>query len=62
MFFIPAIVAMSSVGVGLWVIDIFIIKDYKVKLILNIMIIIVAAVWILQSYGILVGHINTIPK
>ena len=59
---IPVVVVMTVVGGSMWLMNIFIIKDDKVKLILNFMIIIVTSIWILQSFGILVGHINVMHK
>jgi hypothetical protein len=39
-------------------VNIFLIKDNKVRLILNLMAAIDTFFWFLQSFGILVGHIN----
>lgn len=59
---ISKIVVLSVIGVAMLLMNIFMIKDDKVKLILNLMVAIVTFLWFLQSFGILVGHINVMHK
>ncbi len=51
------IVALIIVGVTLWVINSYIPMDGKIKSILNVVVIIFVAVWLLQSFGVL-GDMN----
>jgi hypothetical protein len=57
---ISIVVALIVVGVILWVINTYIPMDGKIKSILNIVVIIVVAIWLLQSFGVLgsVGDIR----
>ncbi len=51
------VVALLFVGVTLWVINSYIPMDGKIKSILNVVVIIFVAVWLLQSFGVL-GDMN----
>jgi hypothetical protein len=56
---ISVVVALVIVGVVLWLINTYIPMDGKIKSILNVVVIIVVAIWLLQAFGIL-GSINGI--
>jgi hypothetical protein len=56
---ISIVVGLVVVGVILWLINNYIPMDGKIKSILNVVVIIVVAIWLLQSFGIL-GNINGI--
>ncbi len=56
---ISLVVVLVVVGVILWLINNYIPMDGKIKSILNVVVIIVVAIWLLQSFGIL-GSVNTI--
>ena len=51
---ISKIVVLSVIGVAMLLMNIFMIKDDKVKLILNLMVAIVTFLWFLQSFGIFI--------
>jgi len=57
---ISKFLVIAVIGGIMLLVNIFIIKDDKVKLILNLMAAIDTFFWFLQSFGILVGHINAI--
>ena len=50
---ISVVVALVVVGVILWLINTYIPMDAKIKQILNVVVLIVVAIWLLQSFGIL---------
>jgi len=56
---ISVVVALIVVGVILWLINSYIPMDGKIKSILNVVVIIVVAIWLLQSFGVL-GNIGDI--
>ncbi|HBG60665.1 MAG: hypothetical protein A2306_01605 [Omnitrophica WOR_2 bacterium RIFOXYB2_FULL_38_16] len=56
---ISIVITLVVVGVLLWVVNTYIPMDGKIKQILNIVVIIVVAIWLLQSFGIL-GNIGDI--
>jgi len=57
---ISILIALVVAGVILWVVNTYIPMDAKIKSILNIVVIIVVAIWLLQSFGVLgsVGDIR----
>lgn len=56
---ISLIVILVVVGVILWMVNTYIPMDGKIKQILNIVVVIVVAIWLLQSLGVL-GSVNGI--
>ena len=50
---ISIIIALVVVGVVLWAINTYIPMDGKIKSILNVVVVIVVAIWLLQVFGIL---------
>jgi hypothetical protein len=54
---ISIVVALVVVGVILWLINTYIPMDGKIKQILNVVVIIIVAIWLLQVFGIL-GSLN----
>jgi hypothetical protein len=56
---ISVVVVLVVVGVVLWLVNNYIPMDGKIKSILNVVVIIVLAIWLLQSFGI-IGPINGI--
>ena len=54
---ISVVVTLVIVGVVLWLINTYIPMAGSIKSILNIVVIIVVAIWLLQAFGVL-GHIN----
>lgn len=53
------IIVLVVVGVVLWAINRFIPMDAKVKMILNIVVIIILIVWLLKATGLL-GRLDTV--
>lgn len=56
---ISLIIVLVVVGVILWVVNSMIPMDSKIKMILNVVVLIVVLLWLLQVFGVL-GSINTI--
>lgn len=56
---ISVAVALVVVGVVLWLVNTYIPMDAKIKTILNVVVLIVVAIWLLQSFGLL-GDMNGI--
>ena len=56
---ISIIVVLVVVGVILWLVNTYIPMDGKIKKILNVVVIIIVALWLLQAFGIL-GSINDV--
>ena len=56
---ISIIVTLVVVGVILWLVNTYIPMDAKIKQILNIIVIIVIAIWLLQTFGIL-GSVDNV--
>jgi len=56
---ISLIIVLVVVGVILWLINAYIPMDSKIKLILNIVVVIVVCLWLLGVFG-LVGNLSTI--
>lgn len=56
---ISVVVTLIVVGVILWLINSYIPMDGKIKSILNVVVIIVVAIWLLQSFGVL-GNVGEI--
>ncbi len=54
---ISMIIALVVVGVILWLVNTYIPMDPKIKSVLNVVVVIVVAIWLLQSFGIL-GDLN----
>jgi len=50
---ISILIALVVAGVILWAVNTYIPMDAKIKAILNIVVIIVVAIWLLQSFGVL---------
>ena len=53
------VITLVVVGVILWAVNTYIPMDGKIKQILNVVVIIVVAIWLLQSFGVL-GNLNGI--
>ena len=56
---ISLVVVLIVVGVILWMVNTYIPMDAKIKSILNVVVLIVVAIWLLQSFGIL-GNVNDV--
>ncbi len=56
---ITVVVTLIVVGVLLWGINNYIPMDAKIKSMLNIVVVIVVALWLLQGFG-LIGNIHTV--
>ena len=59
---LSVIIALVAVGVVLWLINTLIPMDGKIKSILNLVIVIVVAIWLLKTFNIVHfvnGHITT---
>jgi len=56
---INIIIILIGVGVLLWLVNNYIPMDGKIKNILNIVVVVVVAVWLLQSFGI-IGSLRAI--
>ena len=52
---ITLIVALVIVGFVLWLIEAFIPMNAKVKLLLEVIVVVVLLLWVLQGFGILTG-------
>jgi len=52
-------VVLIIVGVGLWLVNKYVPMDSKIKTILNIVVVIIVAVWLLKATG-LFGHLANI--
>ena len=50
---ITIIVVLIVVGIILWLINSYIPMDYKIKRILNAVIVIIVVLWLLQAFGLL---------
>lgn len=50
---ISVVVVLIVVGVILWLVNNYIPMDAKIKSILNVVVLIVVAIWLLQAFGIL---------
>jgi len=51
------VVVLVVVGLGLWLINTYIPMAGAIKSLLNIVVFVVVAIWLLQVFG-LIGHIN----
>lgn len=58
MSFLGLIIALIIIGVLLWLINAYIPMDPKIKLILNIVVVVIVVIWLLQALG-LIGYLNT---
>jgi len=56
---ISVVVALIVVGVILWAVNSYIPMDSKIKSILNVVVVVVVAIWLLQSFGVL-GNVNDV--
>lgn len=56
---ISVVVVLVVVGVILWLVNTYIPMDPKIKTILNVVVLLVIAIWLLQSFGI-IGDMNGI--
>lgn len=54
---IQLIITLAVVGVLLWLVETYIPMDAGIKKMLQIVVIIVVAIWLLQSFGLL-GHVS----
>lgn len=52
---INVVIVLIVVGLILWLINRFIPMDYRIKQILNVVVIIVVIIWILRAFGLLSG-------
>jgi hypothetical protein len=50
---IGLVLTLVVVGVLLWLLNTYVPMDGKIKSILNIVVVIVVAIWVLQSFGLL---------
>jgi len=48
---INIVIALVVVGVALWLINTYIPMAYSIKTILNVVVVIAVAVWVLQAFG-----------
>lgn len=53
------LIALTIVGVALWLINTYLPMDGKIKNILNIVIVIAVVVWLLQAFGV-IGSIGNL--
>ena len=56
---INIVIILIGVGVLLWLVNNYIPMDGKIKNILNIVVVVVVAVWLLQTFGI-IGSLSAI--
>jgi len=52
---INVVIVLIVVGLILWLINRFIPMDYRIKQILNVVVIIAVIIWILRAFGLLSG-------
>lgn len=52
---ITVVIVLIIVGVLLWLANTYIPMDHKIRLILNIVVVIAVVVWLLQGFGLLSG-------
>ncbi|RYH07246.1 Thivi_2564 family membrane protein [Tropicimonas sp. IMCC6043] len=52
---INLVVTLVIVGVALWAINTYIPMDQKIKMILNVVVVIVVVLWLLRAFGLLGG-------
>lgn len=55
---ITLIVVLCIVGVLLWMINTYLPMDHKIKMILNVVVVIAVVLWLLSAFGLL-GGLNT---
>jgi hypothetical protein len=48
---INIVIALIVVGVGLWLVNNYIPMDRKIKTILNVVVVVAVAIWVLQAVG-----------
>lgn len=53
------VISLIVVGVLLWLVNTYIPMDRKIKSVLNVVVVLVVAVWLLQAFGVL-GSLNAI--
>ncbi len=53
------IIVLIVVGVLLWLVNTYIPMDEKIKMIMNVIVVIFVVLWLLQALGLL-GHVNDI--
>lgn len=51
------LIALVVVGVVLWLINSYVPMDAKIKMILNVVVVLVLIIWLLQGFG-LIGYLN----
>jgi len=56
---INLIIALAVVGVILWLINNYLPMDWKIKRILNAVVVIVVVLWLLSAFGV-IGSLSTI--
>ncbi len=56
---ISVVVTLIVIGVVLWLVNTYVPMDAKIKSILNVVVLIVVAIWLLQSFGVL-GRVSDI--
>ena len=56
---INVVITLIVVGVLLWLVNVYIPMDGKIKRILNVVVVIVVVVWLLQAFGLL-GSLDSI--
>jgi len=56
---INVVIVLIVVGVLLWLVNVYIPMDRKIKSILNAVVVIVVVIWLLQAFGLL-GSLNSI--
>lgn len=50
--FVTLIIVLIIVGVALWCINAYIPMDHKIKMVLNIAVVVVVVIWLLKSLGV----------
>lgn len=56
---INLVITLIAVGVLLWLTNVYIPMDSKIKRILNIVVVIAVVLWLLAAFGVL-GHMNSV--
>jgi len=52
---VALVIALVVVGFALWLIETFIPMNAKVKLLLEVLVVVVLLLWVLQGFGIITG-------
>ncbi len=57
---VTIVLSLIVIGVLLWLINTYIPMDWKIKRILNIVVVFAVVLWLLSAFGVL-GHVADIP-